>query len=161
MPKWSEGYQVAVGAGSWADSTALTDVNFSTYHEVIETGANAEVCGLWNLGDSPATVSKVVYAFEYSDSLTFSLQYSNDGSSWTTVTLMDAIILPECDYVQISSNKTLSVAAKYWRFSLRVSVDLCGTQKVKMEEFRLLDGSNVLLIEPGVTSGRRRTAQIL
>ena len=149
MPKWAEGYQLAIDDPSLADSTVLTDSDNGTYHEVIENDDvhNAEICAIWNLGSSPPTVATVIYYVEYNEPVTRTLQYSSDGSSWTSVSLGVGSLTLGCSYTGESKTLTPSVAAQYWRLSMRASIFSCIEQKAKMAEFRLLDGPDVLLEE--------------
>jgi len=166
MPKWAEGYQLAVDNGTLVDSTVLTDSSNATYHEVIKSDEihNAEICAIWNLGSSPPTVATVSTYIEFNEPVTRVLEYSSDGSSWTSISMGMAPSPLGCTYTGETKNPTPGIAAQYWRFSMRASIFGCIEQKAKMAEFRLLDDSDVLLTEDwgggGGETPRRRGVQV-
>lgn len=159
MPKWVEGYQAAVNDPGLATTSVLTDSNNSTSVEVTKSDEinPAQITAIYDLGASPATVARVDFYVEFTDAYARSLQYSSDGSSWTGVGITGSPPAGTCSYTPDSSSTTgLSIAARYWRFSIKSDILNCIEQKVKISEFRLYDGSNNLLTDVVTTEQRRR-----
>ncbi len=161
--KWAVGYELNVATVT-TDTTNVSDgtndtapYDTSTYVQDGTGGVSRKITIIWDLGVA-STVTRIRYNAYYSDGPSYSLEASNDGTTWVTVfTAYPAGWAPHFggSWESIDSSDITSTQYRYWRYSLQDTNDNGMEIIARCGDFRLYNGSTQY--EIGGSSGQTIT----
>jgi len=155
MVKYATGSGKINWSGMVADAPLVYDNSSgdtSTYYNKTSTSGQTAVSVIYDLG-SAQTVTRAVVKYGGKDSYGISLEYSNDGTSWTTA---NTVSIPSnfgmgtfawATTVDITVSAPNS--ARYWRVTAIDTPSEWSSWETRIGDFRIFNGASQYIPSPG------------